>query len=58
MFCAVALFVIFTPQYGANKGSAQMQGISRKILKNHIFSRLAGSMQWKRKCGKCVEILC
>lgn len=58
MFCAEALFVIFTPQYGADKGSVEVQGISRKISKNHIFFRLAGFTQWKRKCGKRVEILC
>jgi hypothetical protein len=40
MFCAEALFVIFTALKGAAKGSARMQGITRKILKNHIFFRL------------------
>ena len=40
MFCAGALFLIFTTQYGADKGSVEVQGISRKISKNHIFFRL------------------
>ena len=46
-------FCNFYVHIGANSGKCEMQGISRKILKNHILCRLV-----QRKCGKRVEILC
>ena len=46
-------FCNFYEHIGANSGKCEMQGISRKILKNHILCRLV-----QRKCGKRVKILC
>ena len=58
MFCAWALFVIFTCIKEQQGEGMQMQGITRKISEYHILFWLQPLPLGEKKMRKAAEILC
>lgn len=58
MFCAWALFVIFTCIQEQQGEGMQMQGITRKIPEYHILFWLQSLPLWEKKMRKAAGILC
>ncbi len=58
MFCAWALFVIFTCIEEQQEEGMQMQGITRKNSEYHILFWLQPLHPGEKKMRKAAEILC